>query len=92
MPHLGEGGKTLDANVQNLVQKGLSLPIQQALDTVRVVGKECVPPGELDLRDDAETAAALFDLANFIVEEMIAEPKAIKALYDKLPQGKPNPA
>ena len=90
MPHLGEQGERMDTDIKSLVQKGLSDQIQQALDTVRVIGNESVHPGELDLRDEPETAAALFDLVNLIVEEMIARPKAVKALYDKLPQSKLN--
>ena len=90
MPHLGEQGESIDTDIQSLVQKGLSDQIQQALDTVRVIGNESVHPGMLDLRDKPETVAVLFDLVNLIVDEMIARPKAIKALYDKLPQSKPN--
>jgi len=87
MPHLGEKGKNLDTDIGNLVKKGLPVTIQQALDCVRVIGNNAVHPGELDLKDDTETATALFGLVNMITDAMIAEPKAIKALYDKIPKG-----
>jgi hypothetical protein len=86
--HLGEKGKNIDDNVANLVSKGLNRQIQQALDIVRVVGNEAVHPGSIDLNDVPETAQALFDLVNEIVEETIAKPKRTKAIYDSLPSSK----
>jgi hypothetical protein len=41
----------------------------------------------LDLRDDTETAVAMFDLINMIVNVMITQPKEVSALYDKIPKG-----
>jgi len=86
--HLGEKGKDINADIGKLVAKGLPVTIQQALDSVRVIGNEAVHPGELDLRDDTVTAIALFDLVNLIVDNRISEPNRIKAVYDKLPQTK----
>jgi hypothetical protein len=45
-----------------------------------------VHPGELDLRDDRETASQLFNLLNFIVRDRISEPKQRRKLFDMLPQ------
>lgn len=87
MPHLGEKGENLDTDIGNLVKKGLPETIQQALDCVRVIGNNAVHPGELDLKDDIDTANALFGLVNIIADTMITRPKAIKALYDKIPKG-----
>jgi hypothetical protein len=87
MPHLGEKGENLDTDIGNLVKKGLPETIQQALDCVRVIGNNAVHPGELDLKDDIDTANALFGLVNMIADAMITKPKAIKALYDKIPKG-----
>jgi hypothetical protein len=50
MPHLGESGKNLNTDIGNLVKEGLSVDIQQALDSLRVIGNESVHPGELDLK------------------------------------------
>lgn len=86
--HLGESGKDLNADIAALVRRGLSPTIQRSLDIVRVIGNEAVHPGELDLRDDQETAVALAALVNLIVDNMITQPKSIDALYDKLPASK----
>ncbi|MDQ5821810.1 MAG: DUF4145 domain-containing protein [Actinomycetota bacterium] len=87
MPHLGETSANLNADIAALVQKGLDPDLQRALDSLRVVGNNAVHPGELDLRDDRETAEALFNLLNFIVEDRLARPKKLEELYNKLPEG-----
>src|SRR5262249_53325570 len=85
--HLGESGKDINDDIAALVKKGLDPKIQQALDVVRVVGNNAVHPGQLDLRDDRETAEKLFGLINLIAERMISQPKHIDAMYAKLPAG-----
>lgn len=84
---LGESGKNIDSDIASLVNKGLDVEVQQALDSLRVIGNNAVHPGEMDLTDDTETATALFTLLNFIVEDRIAQPKKRKAIFDKLPEG-----
>ncbi|MDT8979994.1 DUF4145 domain-containing protein [Paenibacillus sp. chi10] len=88
MVELGESGKDINKDIGSLVSKGLPDEIQQALDIVRVIGNESVHPGELDLRDDQETALQLFELINFIIEERISRKKRINVLFQKLPEGK----
>ena len=85
--HLGESGKHIDTDIANLVKKGLDVRIQQALDYVRVVGNNAVHPGQMDLKDDRDTARTLFGLVNLITEKMISEPKHVKSLYESLPEG-----
>lgn len=85
--HLGQPGKNLNDDIGELVNAGLPLEIQQSLDIVRVVGNNQVHPGTLDVRDDPETATHLFELVNLIVEDRVARPNKIKALYQKLPEG-----
>ncbi len=85
---LGEKGQDLNTDTGNLVKKGLPAKVQQSLDSLRVIGNEAVHPGTLDLKDDSETASALFKLVNFIAEKMLTEPKEIEALYAKLPESK----
>jgi hypothetical protein len=86
MPHLGERGVNLNDDIGALVSKGLSPTIQQSLDYCRVIGNNAVHPGEIDLNDTPETAQQLFGMINFIVEDRIARPKEIAALYLKLPE------
>jgi hypothetical protein len=85
---LGEPGKNINDDIASLVKIGLPPEVQQSLDIVRVVGNEQVHPGQLDLRDDPALASELFALVNFIVEDRISRPKAIKAIYDRLPKSK----
>lgn len=82
---LGESGNNINEDIKALVQKGLSIEIQQALDIIRVVGNNAVHPGELQPDDIADVALSLFDLLNQIVEERIAKPKRLKELFDRLP-------
>jgi hypothetical protein len=86
--HRGEPGKNLNEDIGSLVKKGLDPRVQRALDVVRVVGNNAVHPGELDLKDDRQTAAKLFDLVNRIAFDMITHPKEVEALFaEKVPQG-----
>lgn len=78
----------VNADIGLLVKEGLPVDVQRALDTVRVVGNECVHPGQIDIQDDLETANKLFGLVNFIVEDRITRPKQIAALYGMLPPSK----
>jgi len=86
--HLGKPGKNINDDIAALVKGGLDLRVQQALDIVRVVGNEAVHPGTMDLRDDRETAAKLFELVNRIAHDTITHPKELKALISSLPSHK----
>ena len=88
MVALGQPGKKIDDDIAALVKNGLPVTIQQALDSVRVIGNESVHPGELDLNDTPELAMALFGLVNLIVDNRIAEPKRVAEIYSTLPKGK----
>ena len=85
--HLGEPGKKLDDDIGSLVAKGLSTQIQQALDIIRVIGNNAVHPGEIDLHEEKETVLKLFEIINFIVNQMITQPQEIARIYNKLPEG-----
>lgn len=84
----GEGGRDINADIGSLVKKGLSIKVQQALDIVRVIGNEQVHPGTLDVRDDPAIALELFNLVNFIIDDLFSRPKKIEALYSRLPANK----
>jgi len=81
-------GRDLNDRIGKLVATGLPPIIQQALDSLRVVGNEAVHPGQMDLSDDLDTALGLFNLLNVIVEDRITRPKRIAEMYSKLPAGK----
>lgn len=67
------------------MKKGLPQKIQRALDGIRVIGNNAIHPGQIDLRDDKQTAITLFELLNTIVEVMITQPEEIDEIYRKLP-------
>jgi hypothetical protein len=87
--YLGEKAE-INTAIATLVKKGLSPIIQQALDIVRVIGNNAVHPGQIDLKDDQETAIKLFDLVNLIAEAMITQPKHVQAMYVSLPESSRN--
>lgn len=84
---LGETSGNINTDIGSLVRKGMAVEIQQALDVVRVVGNNSVHPGELSEADIADIANTLFELVNAIVEDRIARPKKLAALFDRLPEG-----
>lgn len=88
MPLLGEKGDNINDDIASLVKKGLPSKIQKALDSLRVIGNESVHPGTIDLNDDRDTALAIFDFLNLIVESEISQPKKIDDVYSKLPKSK----
>lgn len=79
--HLGEPGENINADIKNLVAKGLPEAVQQALDSVRVVGNNAVHPGQIDFTDNAGVANGLFAMLNFICENRITQPKMISQFY-----------
>jgi hypothetical protein len=81
------GNGNLDDKIGTLGTKGLPEEVAQALDVLRVVGNNAVHPGEIVLDDDAETATALFECLNLIVEDRIARPQRIGGLFNILPRG-----
>lgn len=85
---LGKSGKKIDDDIAALVKESLDPKVQQALDIVRVVGNQAVHPGEMDLKDDRETAAKLFGLVNLIADDRITRPKEVEALFTSLPAAK----
>jgi len=86
--HLGEKGKNINDDIESLVKKGLPKTMQQALDSVRVVGNNAVHPGTIDLNDKIEIAYALFGFVNVICEVLISQPKKIQEFYEKnIPEG-----
>ena len=59
--------------------------MQQALDSIRVIGNNAVHPGVIDVNED-DVAGTLFSILNLIVEYLITQPKKIREIYENLPQ------
>ncbi|WP_298301368.1 DUF4145 domain-containing protein [uncultured Erythrobacter sp.] len=85
--HLGEKGKNINDDIASLVSKGLDPRVQKMLDTLRIFGNNAVHPGEIDLRDDRDTAGKLFGLINLVADVMISQPKSVDELYDRIGEG-----
>jgi hypothetical protein len=87
--HLGEPGKSLDDDIESLVQKGLPVLIQQALDILRVIGSHAIARGEINSADVTTVASSLFELVNHIVDARITHPSKLQVIFNKLPQDAP---
>ena len=85
MIELGEKGKNINDDIGSLVKKGLPAEVIKALDICRVIGNNSVHPGEISIDDNPEITHSLFELINFIVENMISQPKKINTLFSSLP-------
>lgn len=84
--HLGGSGDNINSDIAALVRNGLPQKLQQALDSVRVIGNNAVHPGQIDLKDDVETANKLFVFINIICDNQITQPKMIDEFYNtKIP-------
>ncbi|GAB2478241.1 hypothetical protein GCM10011375_18900 [Hymenobacter qilianensis] len=80
--HLGQPGENINTDIAALVQQGLPITLQKALDSLRVAGNNAVHPGQLNIYDTPEVATRLFGLLNIIVDNQITQPRAIAELYD----------
>ena len=83
---LGQPGKNLNTDIASMVKNGLDARVQKSLDVVRVIGNHAVHPGQIDLKDDSDTATNLFELVNVIADIMISQPKHIGRIYNGLPK------
>lgn len=84
---LGEPGKNINTDIGNLVQKGLDPSVQQIFDIIRVTGNNAVHPGEIQLDENPELVAILFEYINIIIDEFYTKPKKITESYNNLPEG-----
>lgn len=58
--------------------------IEEAMNSVRLIGNRAVHPSELDINDNPEIANILFEMINFIVGEIITKPKELQEKLNKL--------
>ena len=84
---LVEKSKNLDDAIKQLVSRGLPIAVQQAPDSIRVIGNNAVHPGEINVDDNKEIAATLFQALNIIIEKIIIEPQKMNDLFNLLPEG-----
>lgn len=80
-------GRNLDEKIRFLVEKGLPIDVQMALDTVRVIGNKAIHAGNISVDyDNIDVANTLFSLVNMISQYLITNNKKLKELYAKLPK------
>lgn len=84
--YLNAEGKSINEKIGFLVKKGMPVQIQQALDTVRVIGNNAVHPGELSIDEDPALVDALFKLVDLIVDNQITQPRMVEELFSNLPE------
>lgn len=70
-------------NIGNFYQEQKET-LKEAMNSVRLVGNKASHPSELDINDNPEIANILFEMINFIVEEIITKPKEMKEKLNKI--------
>jgi hypothetical protein len=90
MIHLGEKGKNIELDMSNLIKKGLPKKFHHVLWAAGVIGSRSTKPNEITPKDDVNTAIALFNLLNRIVEATTLQRKKVERLYTA--RLKPKPA
>lgn len=88
LPQVGAQKANINVMIGELVSKGLSKKVEQALDSLRVIGNEAVHPGTIDLKDNAEVSITLFKLLNVVVDQMITQQKDIDDMYSLITETK----
>lgn len=77
--------KSIYENIKLLNKQGrLSKPINDALHAVRLVGNSAVHPGEIKVDDKSKYAYQLFELLNYVVDELISRPARAEAFSKKI--------
>lgn len=90
LPHLGAKKENINEMIKQLVRERKVIgKLQQAMDTLRVVGNDAVHPRKIDLegRDNKDVSLALFKIINFIVAETLESDETISELYSLIPEG-----
>ncbi len=89
-------GANLDKRIERVKARGVSTPVGEMLDVVRVTGNHALhvddQPGELvvlalDDQDGPQLLELFLELVNDLVDELITKPATTRALWDKLPEG-----
>lgn len=88
---VGAKGNSINSRINNLVvEQKIPTSVQQALDTIRILGNDGVHPGVIDISDNErkENALMLFLLLNIIVDRMIKADMQIQQFYSLIPESK----
>jgi hypothetical protein len=89
LSHLGLAANNKNTDIKTPISNGLDERVQKSLDTIRVVGNKAVHPAEIDFNEDTSIAENIFELLNYIANELITKPKKADLLFDKLVPDEP---
>ena len=78
----------LNTKIGKMVEQGLDVRVQKALDIVRITGNDKIHPGQISEDDTIEIAKSMFELVNFIVDRLIIQPSLIDEMFSKIPENK----
>lgn len=78
----------LNTKIGKMVEQGLDVRVQKALDVVRITGNDKIHPGQISEVDTIEVAKSMFELVNFIVDKLIIQPSKIDNMFSGLPEEK----
>jgi len=85
---LQPGSNNLFQKIGDLVKDGLDARVQQAMDMLRVTGNDAVHPVQtivLESSEEAGLVPGLFEMLNFIVEQVVDRQAHIDRLFSQLP-------
>lgn len=86
LQYIKEEGKTIDNKIGLLVEEGIQMATQKALDIIRVVGNKSIHDIEIAIDyTEEETVLFLFNLINMVVAD-IAQKDEINSMYKHLPK------
>lgn len=82
------GNKSLNDVVGMAVSQGLNPQVQQALDSLRVIGNDAVHPKQLVLQEEnaPEIFTTLCILLNLVVEQLVSAPRMAAEMFASLPE------
>lgn len=82
---LNEENKTLNQMIGQLATKNIDDHTKKGLDILRYYGNQSVHTGEINLEEDKDSVLFLFDLVNYIVDDLIGKKQKIDEQYSKIP-------
>ncbi|WP_078549253.1 DUF4145 domain-containing protein [Litchfieldia alkalitelluris] len=82
---LNENKKTLNQMIGQLATENIDEHTKKGLDILRYYGNQSVHTGEINIEEDKDSVIFLFDLINYIVDDLIGKKQKIDEQYSKIP-------
>jgi hypothetical protein len=84
---LGETEQGPRPTIASPLQEEVDARVLKALEAIRIIESNAMPPDYVGVRDDRATAETLSGLVNLICEKMMIEPRHLQALYTRVREG-----